>query len=47
MWKIHEILIGAEYFVKVAIALDVLPTKAHYHKSFDEIYFVLDGSINL
>jgi mannose-6-phosphate isomerase-like protein (cupin superfamily) len=46
--EIREILIGNDYpFLNVAIAQDIKPTKAHYHKKFDEIYFVLDGSMTL
>jgi mannose-6-phosphate isomerase-like protein (cupin superfamily) len=45
--EIREILIGAEFSPNVAIAVDIRPTKAHYHTSFDEIYFVLDGHIHL
>jgi len=46
--ELREILIGNDYpFLNVAIAQDIKPTKAHYHKKFDEIYFVLDGSMTL
>jgi mannose-6-phosphate isomerase-like protein (cupin superfamily) len=46
--ELREILIGNDYpFLNVAIAQDIEPTKAHYHKQFDEIYFVLDGSMTL
>jgi mannose-6-phosphate isomerase-like protein (cupin superfamily) len=45
--EIREILIDTEYSPNVAIVMDILPTKAHYHESFDEIYFVLDGYIQL
>jgi mannose-6-phosphate isomerase-like protein (cupin superfamily) len=46
--EIREILTGAVYRpLSVAIALDIKPTKAHYHRGFDEIYFVLDGSLRL
>lgn len=31
----------------IVIADDIGPTKAHYHKDFTEIYFVLDGTISL
>jgi len=34
-------------FSTFAVAQDIKPTVAHYHKGFDEIYFVLDGSVNL
>jgi mannose-6-phosphate isomerase-like protein (cupin superfamily) len=45
--ELREILIGAEYSPNVAMAMEILPTEAHYHESFDEIYFVLDGYIQL
>lgn len=46
--EIREILKDGEYKpLGIAIALNIKPTKAHYHKSFDEIYFVLDGSLRL
>ncbi len=45
--EIREILLGTEYSPNIAIALDIRPTKAHYHKGFDEIYFVLDGDLIL
>lgn len=31
----------------IVIAEDMGPTKAHYHKDFTEIYFVLDGTLQL
>jgi len=46
--ELREILIGNDYsFLNIAIAQDIKPTKAHYHNGFDEIYFVLDGSMTL
>lgn len=30
-----------------AIAIDIKPTTSHFHKTFDEIYFVLDGELEL
>lgn len=45
--EIHEILAGREYSPNIAIAFDIGPTKAHYHNGFDEIYFVVGGSITL
>jgi mannose-6-phosphate isomerase-like protein (cupin superfamily) len=46
--ELREILTAADYSqTNIAIALDIKPTKAHYHDNFDEIYFVLDGSISL
>jgi mannose-6-phosphate isomerase-like protein (cupin superfamily) len=44
---IHEVLRGAEYSPNVAIAFDISATIPHYHKTFDEIYFVIDGQIDL
>ena len=34
-------------FPNIIIAIDIHDTKAHYHNTFDEIYFVLDGEIYL
>jgi mannose-6-phosphate isomerase-like protein (cupin superfamily) len=46
--EIREILERADYApLSVAIAVDIQPTRAHFHRTFDEIYFVLDGSIEL
>lgn len=45
--EIREILVGNEYQPNVAVAIDILPTTAHYHRDFDEIYFVLDGELTL
>jgi mannose-6-phosphate isomerase-like protein (cupin superfamily) len=45
--EVREILSGPEYSPGIAIALDICPTKAHYHKGFDEVYFVLDGELVL
>lgn len=46
--EIREILSASAYQpLSIAIALDIKPTKAHFHRSFDEIYFVLDGSLTL
>jgi len=46
--EVREILTRSEYSsLSIAIALDIKPTKAHYHKRFEEIYFVLDGYIHL
>lgn len=44
---IHEILRGAECSPNLAVAFDIGPTTPHFHTTFDEIYFVLDGSIRL
>jgi mannose-6-phosphate isomerase-like protein (cupin superfamily) len=46
--ELREILIGDEYpFLNIAVADNIKPTKAHFHKEFDEVYFVLDGYIGL
>jgi mannose-6-phosphate isomerase-like protein (cupin superfamily) len=45
--EIREVLLDSEYSPSIAIAVNILPTKAHYHKGFDEVYFVLDGYIHL
>src|SRR5207245_2888721 len=46
--EIREILTRAVYeSLSVAIALDIEPTRAHFHRGFDEIYFVLEGSLML
>jgi mannose-6-phosphate isomerase-like protein (cupin superfamily) len=46
--EIREILGGGAYQpLSIAVALDIQPTKAHFHRGFDEIYFVLDGSLTL
>ena len=46
--QIREILSGGEHpNLDLALAIDIHPTKAHVHNTFDEIYFVLDGSITL
>lgn len=46
--EIREIISGSDYDkLGIAVAIDIKPTTAHYHKSFDEIYFVLDGELEL
>jgi mannose-6-phosphate isomerase-like protein (cupin superfamily) len=46
--QIREILSGSEHpDLDLALAIDIRPTKAHFHQTFDEIYFVLDGSVTL
>jgi mannose-6-phosphate isomerase-like protein (cupin superfamily) len=46
--EIREILERRDYGpLSVALAVDIQPTRAHFHRTFDEIYFVLDGSIEL
>lgn len=46
--EIREILPPGEYDkLDIAIAIDIEPTVAHYHKGFDEVYFLLDGSLEI
>jgi mannose-6-phosphate isomerase-like protein (cupin superfamily) len=46
--EIREIIAGSDYDkLGVAVAIDIKPTTAHFHKTFDEIYFVLDGELEL
>ena len=46
--NIHEILTDEDYdSLSVAVLPDSQPTKGHYHEKFEEIYFVLDGSVKL
>ncbi len=46
--EIREILAGSDYAkLGVAVAIDIKPTTAHFHRTFDEIYFVLDGELEL
>ncbi len=46
--EIVEILSSRDYpRLDVAVVVDIKPTRAHFHTQFDEIYFVVDGSITL
>jgi mannose-6-phosphate isomerase-like protein (cupin superfamily) len=46
--EIREIISGSDYDkLGIAVAVDIRPTTAHYHKTFDEIYFVLDGELDI
>ena len=46
--RVDMILSTSDYAkLNVAICLNIKPTIAHYHPTFDEIYFVLDGWIDL
>ena len=45
--EIREILRGDEYSPNVAIAIDIRVTIPHFHRTFEEVYFVLDGSLEL
>jgi mannose-6-phosphate isomerase-like protein (cupin superfamily) len=45
---IREILTSTDYGnLGIAIAVDIKPTTAHFHKTFDEICFVIDGELEL
>ncbi len=44
--EMREIISGSEYEnAAVAIAVDLEQMDAHYHNTFDEIFFVLDGDM--
>ena len=44
--EMREIINGIEYQnAGVAIAVDLEQMQGHYHNTFDEIYFVLEGSM--
>jgi len=44
--EMREIINSSEYEkAGVAIAVDLEQMDAHYHKTFDEIFFVLDGDM--
>ena len=46
--EIREIIAGGDYDkLGIAVAIDIKPTTAHFHNTFDEIYFVLDGELEL
>ena len=45
--EIHEILRHGEYSPTIALALNIGPTTPHYHLTYDETYFVLDGTLEL
>lgn len=46
--EVHEILQRGEYGpFSVAILFQIKPTTAHFHLTFDETYFVLDGEITI
>lgn len=42
-----EVLRNGRTAPDIAVVVDVRTTKAHYHAGFDEVYFVLDGSMNV
>jgi mannose-6-phosphate isomerase-like protein (cupin superfamily) len=45
--EIREVLRASEWSPNLALAIDISRTTAHSHTSFDEIYFVLDGWLEL
>src|SRR5688572_1282928 len=45
--EIREILRGTEFSPNIALAVNIGRTTAHWHATFDEIYFVLDGTLTL
>jgi mannose-6-phosphate isomerase-like protein (cupin superfamily) len=46
--ELREILRDGEFRgLDLAVASNIKSTKAHFHRNFDEIYFVMDGSITL
>lgn len=46
--EIHDILRKSDYApLGIAISINIQTTEGHYHLTFDEIYFVLDGEITL
>ena len=46
--EIREILVGDEYpFLNVAVADNIKPTRTHFYKELDEVYFVLDEYVGL
>lgn len=46
--EIHSVLSKADYQgLNIALAPNIHQTHPHYHKGFDEIYLVLDGTLLL
>lgn len=46
--ELREILRGGEFEgFDLALAVNIGPTKAHYHDGFSEVYFVVDGTVTL
>jgi mannose-6-phosphate isomerase-like protein (cupin superfamily) len=46
--EIIEILSSRDYpKIDIAMVIDIMPTQAHFHRGFEEIYFVMDGSITI
>ncbi len=45
--EMREILNVSEYSkMGLAIGVDLVPMQAHYHKTFDEIFYVLEGNMD-
>jgi len=45
--EMREILNASEYSeMGLAVGVDLFPMDAHYHKTFDEIFYVLDGKLD-
>lgn len=45
---VREILTKDDgYPLGIAICIDIKPTEGHFHHTFDETYFVLDGTMTL
>jgi mannose-6-phosphate isomerase-like protein (cupin superfamily) len=46
--EVIEILRSCDYpRLNIAVVKNIEPTQGHYHKTFEEIYFVVNGSIKL
>ena len=46
--EVTSLLTGMDFpQLSVALAFDIKPTIAHFHKIFVEIYFLLDGSLTM
>lgn len=45
--EIREILHNQDYNLGIAICINIYPTQGHFHVTFDETYFLLDGQITL
>ena len=46
--SVHQILQGTDYpSASAAIVPNIKETGVHYHKTFDEIYFLLDGDLSI
>lgn len=46
--EIHEILTNKDNpKIDIAMVFDIKPTTAHFHENFEEIYFVIDGTVTV